>query len=255
MKCTILGSGTSGGIPMIGCRCAVCSSLDPRDKRLRSSVLISTGTAHIAIDAGPDFRMQMLHSGTYDLQAIVFTHGHRDHTAGLDDIRAFNFFQRKPMDVYATKETESSLRQEYSYAFSDVWYPGLPEVEFHTIDNAPFEVAGLRLQPIAGMHYKMEVFGYRMGDLVYMTDCNFITEEEKQKMRNARTLVINALRKEKHISHFSLEEALELIEELKPEKAYLTHLSHQMGKHADVEHELPPGVHLAFDGLELEFSA
>lgn len=252
MIITILGSGTSGGVPMIGCNCEVCSSKDPRDNRLRASILLQINNKNFVFDSGPDFRQQMLREKINTLDAIIFTHAHRDHTAGLDDVRAYNYFQQKEIDVYANSETEASLRKEYYYVFSDKWYPGLPKVNFCSIDKTPFSIENVLFTPIEVMHYKMKVFGYRINDFTYITDANFIAEEEKAKIKGSKILILNALRKEKHISHFNLEEALQLIAELKPEKTYLTHLSHQMGKHVNVEKELPPGVFIAFDGLKIE---
>lgn len=252
MIITILGSGTSGGVPMIGCHCEVCSSGDSRDKRLRTSILLQINNKNFVFDAGPDFRQQMLREKVDTLEAIIFTHPHRDHTAGLDDVRAYNHFQQKAMDIYVTAETENSLRKEYHYVFNDVWYPGLPKINFCPITNTPLNISEITFIPIEVMHYKMKVFGYRIEDFTYITDANFISNEEKSKIFGCKVLILNALRKEKHISHFNLEEALQLIEELKPEKAYLTHLSHQMGKHAEVTKELPENVFIAYDGLQIE---
>ena len=252
MIITILGSGTSGGVPMIGCHCEVCSSGDSRDKRLRTSILLQINNKNFVFDAGPDFRQQMLREKVDTLEAIIFTHPHRDHTAGLDDVRAYNHFQQKAMDIYVTAETENSLRKEYHYVFNDVWYPGLPKINFCPITNTPFNISEITFITIEVMHYKMKVFGYRIEDFTYITDANFISNEEKSKIFGCKVLILNALRKEKHISHFNLEEALQLIEELKPEKAYLTHLSHQMGKHAEVTKELPENVFIAYDGLQIE---
>ena len=251
MIITILGSGTSGGVPMIGCHCEVCSSGDSRDKRLRTSILLQINNKNFVFDAGPDFRQQMLREKVDTLEAIIFTHPHRDHTAGLDDVRAYNHFQQKAMDIYVTAETENSLRKEYHYVFNDVWYPGLPKINFCPITNTPFNISEITFIPIEVMHYKMKVFGYRIEDFTYITDANFISNEEKSKIFGCKVLILNALRKEKHISHFNLEEALQLIEELKPEKAYLTHLSHQMGKHAEVTKELPENVFIAYDGISM----
>jgi phosphoribosyl 1,2-cyclic phosphate phosphodiesterase len=248
----VLGSGTSGGIPMIGCNCPVCASTDSRDKRLRSSILIETPEFNYAIDAGPDFRQQMLRENVKKLEAIVFTHPHRDHTAGLDDIRAFNFFQKKPMDLYLTEAVEVSLKKEYHYIFEGGWYPGLPEIRFFNISNRPFYINETKFIPIEVQHYKMPVFGYRINNFTYITDANAISQEEKQKIIGTKVLIINALRQEPHISHFSLQEALQIIDEVKPEMAYLTHISHQMGLHAEVEAGLPANVRLAYDGLAIE---
>lgn len=237
---------------MIGCHCEVCSSSDSRDKRLRTSILLQINNKNFVFDAGPDFRQQMLREKVVTLEAIIFTHPHRDHTAGLDDVRAYNHFQQKAMDIYVTAETENSLRKEYHYVFNDVWYPGLPKINFCSITNTPFNISEITFIPIEVMHYKMKVFGYRIEDFTYITDANFISNEEKSKIFGSKVLILNALRKEKHISHFNLEEALQLIAEIKPEKAYLTHLSHQMGKHAEVSKELPENVFIAYDGQQIE---
>lgn len=248
----ILGSGTSGGVPMIGCSCEVCASSDPRNKRLRSSILIQAPQHNFVIDAGPDFRQQMLREKVNQLDAIIFTHQHRDHTAGLDDIRAYNFFQKKPMDLYLTQPVEQSIRKEYHYVFDNAWYPGLPEINFFNINNSPFYIHDTKFIPIEVMHYQLPVLGFRIRNFTYITDANFISEAEKKKIIGSKVLVINALRKTKHLSHFSLDEALTIIDELKPEQAYLTHISHQMGLHAEIEAQLPPNVKLAYDGLSFE---
>lgn len=251
MIVTLLGTGTSGGVPMIGCRCEVCTSNDSRDKRLRSSIHIETEDRSVVIDAGPDFRQQMLREKVNKLDAIVLTHQHRDHTAGFDDIRAYNFFQRKPIDVYLTSEVERSFVKEYHYVFDDQQYPGLPQMNLINMVNEPFYIGRSKWTPIEVYHYKLPVFGFRIGKFCYVTDCNRITEKEKVKMRGLDVLVLNALRKEPHISHFTLDEAIELIGELKPKQAFLTHISHQMGLHALVNQELPEGVELAYDGLRI----
>lgn len=237
---------------MIGCPCEVCKSPDSRDKRLRSSISIEINNQTLVIDAGPDFRQQMLRAEIDRLDAILFTHAHRDHTAGLDDIRAYNFFMKQPMAIYATEETQRSLQLEYHYAFADQYYPGLPEFKFFTFQNQPFYIGDVRIIPVEVMHYKMKVYGFRINNFTYITDANMIAHDEMEKIKGSKVLILNALRKEAHISHFNLQEALDLIAEIKPEKAYLTHLSHQMGKHADIERELPDGVMLGFDGLRLE---
>lgn len=252
MIVTILGSGTSGGVPMIGCTCAVCRSNDPRDKRLRSSILISVNGKHIVIDAGPDFRQQMLREQVSSLDAIVFTHQHRDHTAGLDDIRAYNYFMGKPMDIYLTEEVEASIRKEYHYVFEHGGYPGLPQMRLLNIKNSPFYIDEVKFIPIEVMHYNLKVFGFRINNFTYITDANAISETELEKVKGSKVLIINALRREKHISHFSLEEALALIDRIQPEQAWLTHISHQMGTHEAVSEQLPSNVYLAWDGLQLE---
>ncbi|MCH2199905.1 MAG: MBL fold metallo-hydrolase [Flavobacteriales bacterium] len=250
MKIRMLGTGTSQGVPVIACDCEVCTSTDPRDKRLRSSIQISEGDTNIVIDTGPDFRQQMLASGIKNLDAVVFTHEHKDHIAGLDDIRAFNFRQKKDMDVYATERVQEALKREFHYVFAPIRYPGIPQIALKTIDLTPFEINGIEFIPIEVMHHKLPVMAFRIGDFAYVTDANSIASAEFNKLRGVKTLVINALRKETHISHFNLEEALEIISIIKPERAYLTHISHLLGKHEDISKELPEGVELAYDGLE-----
>ncbi len=253
MQITFTGTGTSQGIPVIACPCDVCQSEDSRDKRLRSSIHIQTDTVSIVIDTGPDFRQQMLRENIKQLDAVVFTHEHKDHTAGLDDVRAFNFVQKKAMKVYATKQVQEALKREFAYAFADTKYPGVPEITLEEIDSDnPFIINGLTLIPILVYHYKLPVLGFRVGDFTYITDANFIPEEEKEKIKGSKVIVINALRRQTHISHYTLEEAIALMEKLKPEKAYFTHISHQLGKHEDVSKELPPYIHLAYDGLKIE---
>ncbi|HNB33396.1 MAG TPA: MBL fold metallo-hydrolase [Bacteroidia bacterium] len=254
MKITFLGTGTSQGVPVIACNCNVCQSSDLRDKRLRTSIHIQYKNSSFVIDSGPDFRQQMLRAQIKNLTALIFTHEHKDHVAGMDDIRAFNYVLQKKIDIYATLRVQEALVREFPYVFHDFKYPGVPEVNMITIDEHPFNIEGLEFIPIEVLHYKLPVNAYRVGDFTYITDANFISEKEKDKIKGSRIVVINALRREKHVSHFNLEEALELIKELKPEKAYLTHISHQLGKHSDVEKELPPNVFLAYDGFEIEMS-
>ncbi|HNL04269.1 MAG TPA: MBL fold metallo-hydrolase [Bacteroidia bacterium] len=254
MKITFLGTGTSQGVPVIACNCNVCQSSDLRDKRLRTSIHIQHKNSSFVIDSGPDFRQQMLRAQIKNLTALIFTHEHKDHVAGMDDIRAFNYVLQKKIDIYATLRVQEALVREFPYVFHDFKYPGVPEVNMITIDEHPFNIEGLEFIPIEVLHYKLPVNAYRVGDFTYITDANFISEKEKEKIKGSRIVVINALRREKHVSHFNLEEALELIKELKPEKAYLTHISHQLGKHSDVEKELPPNVFLAYDGFEIEMS-
>jgi len=249
-----LGTGTSQGVPVIACNCNVCQSTDLRDKRLRTSIHIQHKNSSFVIDSGPDFRQQMLRAQIKNLTALIFTHEHKDHVAGMDDIRAFNYVLQKKIDIYATLRVQEALVREFPYVFHDFKYPGVPEVNMITIDEHPFNIEGLEFIPIEVLHYKLPVNAYRVGDFTYITDANFISEKEKEKIKGSRIVVINALRREKHVSHFNLEEALELIKELKPEKAYLTHISHQLGKHSDVEKELPPNVFLAYDGFEIEMS-
>ncbi len=251
MKVTFLGTGTSQGVPLIGCNCEVCHSVDEKDKRLRTSILIEDRGKVFVIDTGPDFRQQMLREDIKRLDAVIFTHEHRDHIAGLDDIRAFNFTMKSAMDVYADDNVEKALHRMLWYVFSDVKYPGIPEVTMHRITGEPFDIGQTKFIPILVMHYKLPVWGFRVNNFTYITDANSIPEKEKEKIYGSEVLVINALRREKHISHFSLDEAIEVIQELNPKEAYLTHISHQLGKHADVEKELPTHIHLAYDGLKL----
>ena len=253
LQVSFLGTGTSGGVPMIACDCVVCSSEDPRDKRLRSSILVRSATTTLVVDTGPDFRYQMLRKKVRHLDAVLFTHPHKDHLAGLDDIRAYNHFGQKPMQVFADSLTEEALRRDFYYAFSETRYPGIPELQLQTITESAFWVGDIPVQPIQVWHHRMPVLGFRFGHFTYITDANRIEEEEMQKIRGSRVLVLNALRKEEHLSHFTLSQAVSLIGQLDVPKGYLTHLSHQMGLHASVSDELPSGVELSYDGLELSF--
>lgn len=239
---------------MIGCECEVCTSDNPRDNRLRSSILVQSAKTTLVVDTGPDFRYQMLRQKIKHLDAVLFTHPHKDHLAGLDDIRAFNFFSKKPVNIYADSLTEEAVRRDFYYAFTDTKYPGIPELNMNTISLEPFIVGDIPVVPVLVWHMKMPVMGFRFGKFTYITDANRIDETEKDKIRGSEVMVLNALRKQKHISHFNLEEAIRFIEELKIPEAYLTHLSHQMGKHDDIEAELTGNVHLAWDGLTLEFT-
>jgi phosphoribosyl 1,2-cyclic phosphate phosphodiesterase len=253
MKVTILGTGTSQGIPVIACHCKVCNSNNPKDKRLRVSVLIEIDDQKIIIDTGPDFRQQMLRENVQDIDAILFTHQHKDHVAGMDDIRAFNHNSKKDMDIYCTAEVEEALIREFPYVFSSYRYPGVPEVKIHNIVNKPFEINGVKITPIEGLHYKLPVLGFRIKDFVYFTDVNFISKKEKEKMKGVKVIVIDALRRKPHISHFTLDQAVELLEELKPKKGFLTHISHYMGSHDEVNKELPDFIKLAYDGQQIKF--
>ena len=246
-----LGTGTSQGIPMIACSCEVCSSEDPRDQRLRVSMHIEVAGKSFIIDTGPDFRQQILRAGIRHVDAVLFTHEHKDHTAGLDDIRGFNFVQQTAIPLYARQQVINQLKREFAYAFDENKYPGVPEIDVYEIDDKPFVVEGIEVIPILVKHYFLDVLGFRFGDFTYITDANFIAEEELAKIKGTKVLVINALRKTKHISHFTLDEALEVIEKIQPEQAYITHISHMMGLHAEVQRELPPHVFLAHDGLRL----
>ena len=251
MKVTFLGTGTSSGIPMIGCECYVCTSQDKKDKRLRSSILVQSATTSLVVDAGPDFRYQMLRAKVKHLDAIVFTHPHKDHVAGLDDVRAFNFFTGQPMQIFANEMTQEVLIREFPYAFADKKYPGVPEIDLNTIAMETFRVGDIDVVPIMVWHLKMPVMGFRFGNFTYITDANKIETQEKEKIHGSNFLVLNSLRKEKHISHFSLSEAVILAEELKVPQTFLTHMSHQMGRHNDINKELPQGISLAYDGLEI----
>lgn len=252
MTVTFLGTGTSQGVPVIACRCEVCKSLDYRDKRLRSSVLIKNDHFQIVIDTGPDFRQQMLRERVDHLDAVLYTHAHKDHTAGMDDIRSFNFLQKTKIPAFGQENTLAQLKTEFAYVFADKKYPGIPQVSLNVIDKSNFEIKGQTIIPIEVMHHKLPVLGFRIGDFTYITDANHIDETEKEKIRGSKFLVVNALQKTEHISHFTLDQAVELIAELKPEKAYLTHISHKLGLHADVSKELPENIYLAHDGLKLE---
>lgn len=252
MKVKILGTGTSQGVPVIACNCQVCQSTDPNDKRLRTAALVQVEGVNIVIDAGPDFRQQMLREKVSDIDAILITHEHRDHIAGLDDVRAFNFMNHKPVDIYAEKRVQEAIKSDFSYSFADNKYPGAPQINLHELTDEPFTINGLKIIPIRAFHYKLPVYGFRIGDFSYITDLNYISEEEKLKLHGTKYLVVDALRKQTHISHYSLPEALDLIKELSPKRAYITHISHQMGLHHDVNEELPHGISLAYDGLRFE---
>ena len=251
VKVTFLGTGTSQGVPVIGSNHPVCLSENPKDKRLRSSILVTIDDVNIVVDTGPDFRQQMLRAGVTHLEAVLFTHEHKDHTAGLDDIRPFNFRQKRDMDVFAEPRVQDALKREFQYIFADDKYPGVPKVKLHDIQNEPFQVWGKEVIPIRVLHYKLPVFGFRFGNFTYITDANKITEAEKEKIRGSKVLVLNALRKEPHISHFTLQEAIDLVQELEVEKAYFTHISHILGFHDEVSKELPKNCFLAYDGLEI----
>lgn len=254
LKITLLGTGTSLGVPMVACQCPVCRSTDPRDKRLRASVLAEANGRNIIIDTGPDFRYQMLRSDTSHLEGILITHAHKDHTAGLDDVRALNWINSTPAHVYGEPNVLESLRQEFAYAFSESKYPGLPEIVLHGIDEHSFEIAGIPIIPIRVMHHRLPVMGFRIGDFTYITDANYIAEEEYPKILGSKVVVIDGLRHEPHISHFNLQQALDLIAIWKPEQAYITHISHQLGRYRDVNPTLPKGVELGYDGLSFEIN-
>lgn len=254
MKITFLGTGTSQGVPVIACNCNICLYGGAKDNRLRSSLLIEHDGFNIVIDVGPDFRQQMLKYKIPRLEAIVVTHGHKDHIGGLDDVRAFNYMQQRPMDIYAQKEAHVAIKNEFFYAFDAHKYPGVPQINLHEIDSIPFSVAGIEFIPIKVKHFNNEIRGYRCGNLAYITDASFIEDNEKQKLLNLDVLVINALRKKPHYSHFNLEQAVALLEELRPVKAYLTHISHLMGFHDEIQKELPVFIKLAYDGLKVNIN-
>lgn len=252
MKITFLGSGTSQGVPVIGCTCEVCTSLDFRDKRLRSSIQVELSDQSFVIDTGPDFRQQMLRERVKRIDAILFTHAHRDHTAGLDDVRAYNFMQKMDMPVYGQEQVLDQLKIEYAYAFMKDSYPGIPRLLLHQINAEPFTINGTEIIPLPVMHLKMPVFGFRFKNFSYITDANFIPEGTMEKLKGTEILVLNALQREPHVSHFNLKEALYMVEKIKPKQTYLTHISHKLGLHADVSRELPVNVMLAYDGLQLD---
>lgn len=251
MNITFLGTGTSQGVPMIGCGCEVCTSANPKDNRLRSAVWLQNEDTSVVIDSGPDFRYQMLRAKVQTLDGIVFTHGHKDHVAGLDDVRAYNYWTQKDIDIFANPDTEEILRREFQYAFSNIQYPGLPQLTIHSLTGQDFTVGSMDFRTIKVLHYKLEVFGYRIGDFTYITDANYIAPEELDKIRGTKILVLNALRHEKHISHFTLNEAIDIAQEIGAEQTYFTHISHQLGLHEEINASLPPGIFLAYDGLKL----
>ena len=251
MKITLLGTGTSQGVPVIACDCEVCLSSNKKDNRLRSSVMIEVDNINLVIDTGPDFRQQMLREKVEKVDAVLFTHHHKDHVAGMDDIRAFNYRWKKDMQLYCTKLTEEALKKEFPYVFSDVKYPGLPEVKINIIKNKPFKIQDTTVIPIKAQHYIMPVLGFRIKNFVYLTDVSSISELEKEKMKGADLIILDALRKKEHISHFNLEQAVALLEELKPQQALLIHISHYMGLHDEVNRELPFHINLSYDRQQI----
>ncbi len=251
MKVTFLGTGTSQGVPVIGCPCPVCSSMDYRDKRLRSSVYIEVSDKSFVIDTGPDFRQQMLREQINKLDAIIYTHGHKDHIAGLDDVRAFNYLQNKDMPIYGNEAVLKQLHIEFYYAFGALKYPGTPQLQLNEITEDAFEACGVRFLPLPVKHFKMEVLGYRVNDFCYITDANHIPDATYEKMKGTKVLVLNALQREKHISHFNLAEALDVAAKIGAEQTYIIHISHRLGLHKQIEKELPKSVALACDGLTI----
>lgn len=252
MKVTFLGTGTSQGVPVIACSCNVCQSTDSKDKRLRASVLVEVDGLNIVIDAGPDFRQQMLRVGVKRLDAILVTHEHYDHIAGLDDIRAFNWVEKRPTPIYVEQHAFDAIRNMFGYVFAKEKYPGIPQMAVNIIDEQPFFIQSTKILPIRAMHYKLPILGFRIGDFVYLTDVKVLPDSERWKVRGAKYLVINALRRQEHLSHLTLNEAIEIVRDVKPEQAFLTHIGHQLGKHAEEEKLLPQGIHFAYDNLTLE---
>lgn len=252
MQITVLGSGTSQGMPVIACNCDVCASTDPKDNRLRSSIMLTVNEKNYVIDTGPDFRQQMLRENVQTLEAVIYTHEHKDHVAGMDDVRAFNFKEKRDMEIYCNAAVEIALRREFFYVFYDNPYPGIPKVNINSIESEPFSIGETEFIPVEVMHYKMPVLGFRIGDFAYITDAKTIAKEEKEKLKGTKILIVNALRISEHISHFNLEQALEFIAEIKPEKAYLTHISHLLGRHKEIQKILPKNVELAYDGLKFK---
>lgn len=250
---TFLGTGTSSGVPMVACDCGVCKSNDAKDQRLRSSILVQSSKTSFVVDTTPDFRYQMLREQVKKLDAVLYTHPHKDHIAGLDDVKAFTFVSGNAMEIFANELTQEALKREFYYIFTDKKYPGIPQVNINTIDLTPFSIGDIPVIPILVWHLNMPVLGFRFGDFTYITDANRMEETEKDKIKGSKTLVINALRHKKHLSHFTLDEAIDLVQELNVPQAYFTHISHQLGKHQQINSELPNGVELAYDGMRLCF--
>jgi phosphoribosyl 1,2-cyclic phosphate phosphodiesterase len=250
---TFLGTGTSSGVPMVACDCGVCKSNDAKDRRLRSSILVQSSKTSFVVDTTPDFRYQMLREQVKKLDAVLYTHPHKDHIAGLDDVKAFTFVSGNAMEIFANELTQEALKREFYYIFTDKKYPGIPQVNINTIDLTPFSIGDIPVIPILVWHLNMPVLGFRFGDFTYITDANRMEETEKDKIKGSKTLVINALRHKKHLSHFTLDEAIDLVQELNVPQAYFTHISHQLGKHQQINSELPNGVELAYDGMRLRF--
>ncbi len=251
VEVTFLGTGTSQGVPVIACPCDVCRSEDKHDKRLRSSIMVSSGGRNIVIDAGPDFRQQMLTYNVQTLRAILLTHEHADHIFGLDDIRSYNWLQKQPLDIFAEPRVHQELKRIFQYVFAQYKYPGIPEMTMHEIETNEFLIDNIPVLPIRCLHYKLPVLGFRIGGLTYITDTNYISPSEAEKVKGTEILIVNALRKEKHISHFSLEEAISFARYIGPSKTYFTHISHSMGLHSEVQETLPENMFLACDGLKV----
>jgi phosphoribosyl 1,2-cyclic phosphate phosphodiesterase len=253
LKFTFLGTGTSQGVPVIGCTCEVCRSLDYRDKRLRSSIHIEVDGLSIVVDTGPDFRQQMLREGTSRLDAVLFTHGHRDHLAGLDDVRAFNFLQGVDMPLYATDMVLEQIKSEFHYAFDQNKYPGIPQLQLHTIHEQPFKIGNVTIAPLPVMHMRLPVLGFRVGNLSYITDANFIPDSTYELIKGTEVLILNALQRDKHVSHFNLEEAIVVARKIGAQRTFFTHISHKLGSHKSVQKELPESIALGYDGLTVSF--
>jgi len=251
VKITFLGTGTSQGVPVIACDCSTCLSEDPHDKRLRASLLLESDGTTLLFDAGPDFRQQMLRENVRKLDAIILTHEHKDHIAGMDDVRAFNYKSQSAIDIFAEERVQEAIKMEYAYVFSERRYPGIPQMRLNPVPDSGFSVKGIEIIPVRVRHMNLEIYGFRVGNFAYITDANYIPEKSKEKLIGVKYLVINALRKQKHISHFSLREAVSFIREISPKKAFITHISHQMGIDRQVAGELPPGIMLAYDGLSV----
>lgn len=252
MTITLLGTGTSSGVPLIGCECAVCRSVDFRDKRLRSSIHIAVDGCSFVVDTGPDFRQQVLRLNLRQLDAVLFTHEHKDHTAGLDEVRAYNFRSGKDMPIYGRPTVLAQLQREFAYVFAEHKYPGTPRIQLNEIQNEPFDVQGVRIIPIEVMHHRLPVYGYRIGDFTYLTDLNAIAETELQKVFGTKILVLDALQRQPHISHFTLDQAVAVAQRIGADRTYFTHISHKLGLHHEVEKELPPSIRLGYDGLQIK---
>lgn len=248
---TFLGTGTSSGVPMIACGCEVCTSADPKDKRFRSSILVESEKTTLVVDTTPDFRSQMLRANVKKMDAVLFTHPHKDHVAGLDDIKAFNYFQQQAVNVYANELTQKALKNEFYYIFAENKYPGIPDITLNDIDEAVFTAGDIDVLPVKAWHLNMPVLGFRFGDFTYITDANRVEDSQKEKIKGSKILVLNALRHKEHISHFTLQQAIDLAQELQIPQAYFTHISHQLGLHEEVSKTLPEGYALAYDGLQI----
>jgi phosphoribosyl 1,2-cyclic phosphate phosphodiesterase len=255
MVVTFLGTGTSQGVPVITCTCAVCTSLDYRNKRLRASVHVQADGLSLVIDTGPDFRQQMLQNNVITLNAVLLTHEHKDHTAGLDDVRAYNFAQQSDMPLYALSRVQEQVRQEFAYAFATKKYPGIPQIQQIDIDNRPFEIEGVLIEPLAVKHHMLDILGFKIGNFAYITDANFLSSETIEKISGVKVLVLNALQQSSHVSHFTLAEAIAQVAVIQPEMAYFTHISHKLGSHSEVENELPSQIKLAYDGLKINIDS